>query len=296
MLCLTASVICNAQNNNLGAINGIVEGYPRFDANLLLSKFEKINPKTGNGIDEIFADFNKKHGQKLPLSRVKVFLKGKNIQRVTQTDNKGNFSFDNLPYGKYLVKVNVPNWIGVYTNVKMVATESKFIVVMGKNPKYVILTPDVLHVDVYGKVISENKQPVIGAKVIATWIYPQQFLEAGGIPAWDAITDKNGNYEFKGLPPSNWLRVAGALLSKQRSYDGVEIKVITKSGAKSLPLKLPLISQDTLYLAKRFSKIIKNTIKPSGIKYPQDTAAFIKSLPKSKGNDIFVTDIIVESK
>ena len=103
---------------------------------------------------------------------------------------------------------------------------------------------------------------------------------------------KNGGHYR--IPPSNWLLIAGALLSKQRSYDGIEIKIITAEGVKSTPIKLSLISEDNLYLARRFSSILRNIYKLSEIKYPQDDN-FIKSFPKSKGNDIFIDDIIVDS-
>jgi Prealbumin-like fold domain len=294
IICLAVSVICNAQNNNSGTIKGIVEGSPRVDIDLLLNTFEKRKSKTNDEVVKVFTSFNKKYGQKSPLSGVKVVLQGQNIQKEIKTDNKGNFLFANLPYGKYLIMASVPNWIGVYPNTKTVATESKFINVKGNNPKYVVLTPDVLHVDLYGKVISENKQPVVGAKVIATWIYPQKFLEQKGIPTWETITDKNGNYEFKGLPPSSWFRIASALVSTKKSYSGIKIEAIAKNGLKGKLAKLPLVSQDVLYVSKRFCDIFKDKIKTSNTKHRQNTDAFIKSLPKSKGNDIFVSDIIVD--
>ena len=289
MICLVASVICSAQNNNSGAIKGIVEGSPRVDIDLLLNTFEKRKSKTNDEVVKVFTSFNKKHGQKSPLSGVKVVLQGQNIQKEIKTDNKGNFLFANLPYGKYLIMASVPNWIGVYPNTKTVATESKFINVKGNNPKYVVLTPSILHVDLYGKVINQDKQPVVGAKVIATWIYTQKFLEQRGIPTWETVTDENGNYEFKGLPPSSWFRIAGALVSTKRSYSCIKIEVTTKNGFKGKLEKLPLVSQDTLYVSKRFLNIFKDKIKIS------NTDIFIKSLPKSKGNDIFVSDIIVDS-
>ena len=293
-ICFAISVICNAQNNNLGIINGTVEGYPKFDVNLLLNTLEKIKPETESKLNKIFNDFNKKYGQKVPLAGSVVILQGENIRRKTYADNNGNFTFNNLPYGKYLVTTSVADCTGVYPNTKMTATESKFIAVKDRNPQHFIFTPDIFHVDLYGKVVNQSKQPVAGAKVTATWIYPQTFLEQGNIPTWETVTDENGNFELKGIPPSNWLLIAGALLSKQRSYDGIEIKIITAEGVKSTPIKLSLISEDNLYLARRFSSILRNIYKLSEIKYPQDDN-FIKSFPKSKGNDNFIDDIIVDS-
>ena len=293
-ICFAISVICNAQNNSLGIINGTVEGYPKFDVNLLLNTLEKIKPETESKLNKIFNDFNKKYGQKVPLAGSVVILQGENIRRKTYADNNGNFTFNNLPYGKYLVTTSVADCTGVYPNTKMTATESKFIAVNDRNPQHFIFTPDIFHVDLYGKVVNQSKQPVASAKVTATWIYPQTFLEQGNIPTWETVTDENGNFELKGIPPSNWLLIAGALLSKQRSYDGIEIKIITAEGVKSTPIKLSLISEDNLYLARRFSSILRNIYKLSEIKYPQDDN-FIKSFPKSKGNDILIDDIIVDS-
>ena len=247
-ICFAITVICNAQNNNLGIINGTVEGYPKFDVNLLLNTLEKIKPETESKLNKIFNDFNKKYGQKVPLAGSVVILQGENIRRKTYADNNGNFTFNNLPYGKYLVTTSVADCTGVYPNTKMTATESKFIAVNDRNPQHFIFTPDIFHVDLYGKVVNQSKQPVAGAKVTATWIYPQTFLEQGNIPTWETVTDENGNFELKGIPPSNWLLIAGALLSKQRSYDGIEIKIITAEGVKSTPIKLSLISEDNLYL------------------------------------------------
>ena len=222
-----------------------------------------------------------------------VILQGENIRRKTYADNQGNFTFDHLPYGKYSVTTCAAGRAGVYPNTKMTATESKLITVKDRHPQHVIFTPDIFHVDLYGKVVNQAKQPVANAKVTATWIYPQTFLEQGNVPTWETVTDENGNFELKGIPPSNWLLIASALLSKQRSYDGIEIKITTAEGARSTPVKLPLISEDILYFARRFSAVLRNIYKPAEIKCPQDDN-FIKSLPKSERNNIYIGDIVAD--
>ena len=113
---------------NSGTISGNVKGCPDFDVNLFFDAIEKANPATEEMIDKIFTDFNRKYGVRQTLAGAEVTVTGKDLTTKTRTDQKGNFAFRNLPYGKYTVTVRMPDWPGIDPDTRVTAFDRRDVV------------------------------------------------------------------------------------------------------------------------------------------------------------------------
>ena len=273
-------------------------GEPDFDANLFFDAIEKANPATENEINKILADFSRKYGVRQALSGVKVTVRRKKIFQETRTDDKGNFAFHNLPYGKYTVVVSVPHWPGIYPNTLATASDQRN-VVLGKEDHDVTLAlePTVALVTLRGKVYEKDKTPAGNAIVTATRIYPRSQHETHGIRTWETETDENGNYQLKDIPLQNFFLLSSALLAKGTSLNNFEINAESSLGGRGGPVVLSAITEELFFLAEKWKLLYGRQEKMTGKKVQilpaVDSNESFSGIHGVKGNIVVVNDIIL---
>ncbi len=280
MLCFGFAVFCHAQSNDTGIIRGRATGRPEFDLNLLFDTIEKANSATENEINEIFADFIRKYGTLQPLAGAKATIKGEELFQETEVDEKGNFSFDNLPFGKYVVTVSQPDCAGIYPNTRVTAFDQRSVVISRKNHDVtLLLEPTVALVTLQGKVYEKNKTPAVNAVVTATRVYPRSQNATRGIRTWETVTDDSGNYQFKDIPLQNFFLLSAVLLEKGTSLNNFEIHAESSMGRQGSPVVLSTITGELLFSAEKWALFRK--------KMGQITGKNVQMLPAAESNDSF---------
>lgn len=282
--------------NTLGSIQGIVFGATQWDINKLIDKIETIVPQNESEFINILQNEGKPYQINKRLAGVTVVLHGKFGDIESVTDSKGNFNFKNIPLGVYTISVDIPNCPGIVDSNKKVATCQETVVLnVHHQNKVIYLKPDLFRINIQGRVTTENGEPIAGAIVKAKKHFALSYrhLEETESPIWVAVTDKNGEYILKNLPATNYLRLAGHLLSPKRSLDNVvEIEVSSPGySMQGNAVKIPLVCEENLFIARRFSKIIVNIEKNSR----GNTVTERKGLnfPKSLKNVIFGVNFIL---
>lgn len=281
-----------------GTVRGRAMGRPEFDGNLLFDAIEKANPATENELNEIFAGFSRQYGSLQPLAGAKVTIKGKEIVQETKVDEHGNFSFENLPFGKYVVIVSMPDCAGIYPNTRRTAFDRRSVVVNRKNRDVtLVLEPTVALVTLQGRVYAKDQTPAANVVVTATRIYPRSQDKTRGIRTWETVTDENGNYQFKDIPLQNFFLLSSALLAKGTSLNNFEINAESSQGMRGNPVVLSAITEELCFLAEKwklfYEKMEKMTGKKAQILPAVDSNDSFSGIHGVEGNVIIVDDIIL---
>lgn len=282
-----------------GRIQGTVYGASQWDINKLIDQVEMATPQNESELMAILQKEGKPYLINKRLAGITVVLQGKSGKIETLTDNKGNYVFQNIPFGKYTISVEVPNCPGIVDSNKRVATCQETIDLNANNQNEVVyLKPDLFRVDVQGLVTTAAGKPIAGAIVKATKHFSRsdRHLEGTGTPVWTAVTDKNGEYVIKNLPAANYLRLAGHLLSSKRSLDNVVDIEVSAPGyyMQEKPVRIPLVSEENLFIARRFAKIIAKMEKISSGNTLTERKELI--FPKSSKNVISDVDFILTAE
>ena len=284
-----------------GTIRGRAMGRPEFDGNLLFDAIEKANPATETELNEIFAGFSRQYGSLQPLAGAKATIKGKEIFRETKVDEQGNFSFENLPFGKYIVIVSMPDCAGVYPNTRRTAFDRRSVVVNRKNRDVTLaFEPTVALVTFRGRVYEKDQTPAVNAVVTATRIYPESQNETRGTRTWETVTDENGNYQFKDIPLQNFFLLSSALPAKGTSLNNFEINAESSQGMRGSPVVLSAITEELFFLAEKwkllYGRLEKMTGKKTLILPAADSNESFSGIHGVKGNVIVVNDIILNRR
>ena len=283
---------------NSGTISGNVKGCPDFDVNLFFDAIEKANPATEEMIDKIFTDFNRKYGVRQTLAGAEVTVTGKDLTTKTRTDQKGNFAFRNLPYGKYTVTVRMPGWPGIDPDTRVTAFDRRDVVLSREDHDAVSnLEPTVALVTLRGKVYEKDQTPAVHADVTATRIYPRSQHGTYGIRTWETTTDENGNYQFKDIPLQNFFLLSSVLPAKGSSLNNFEIRVESPQEIPGNPAVLSTITEELLFLANKWKCLYERrktiTGKNTQILPEADSNESFSDIRAVKGNIITVNDIVL---
>ena len=283
---------------NSGTISGNVKGCPDFDVNLFFDAIEKANPATEEMIDKIFTDFNRKYGVRQTLAGAEVTVTGKDLTTKTRTDQKGNFAFRNLPYGKYTVTVRMPDWPGIAPDTRVTAFDRRDVVLSREDHDAVSnLEPTVALVTLRGKVYEKDQTPAVHADVTATRIYPRSQHGTYGIRTWETTTDENGNYQFKDIPLQNFFLLSSVLPAKGSTLNNFEIRVESPQEIPGNPAVLSTITEELLFLANKWQRLYERrktiTGKNAQILPEADSNESFSDIRAVKGNIITVNDIVL---
>ena len=215
-------------------------------------------------------------------------------QEHTQTDENGKFTFNNF-FG--ICEVSARKMVDVDGETK----EAKARCIVRANQNGLALLP--LRTDlvtIKGRVLLSDGQPAVGFKITGTpclgdgippeldRLYPEQY----------SVTASDGTYELSDLRPAEFTTVADYLLHGRATSHGalLEEKISVKEIANIslITLSVPLICEESLFNARRYISILnkKYVITKERSPLVEKPGVF---LPKSKGNVIFLPDIILEN-
>lgn len=123
-----------------------------------------------------------------PIEGATVMLNGfQGIMMETETDEAGNFIFENIEAGQYMLHVNAEEYFSFFEEV-VVEEDVTIEVVLELNEN-----PEELTGHLFGVVTTEDGDPVIGQEiVISTWNPNTQPHHV----TYEAVTGEAGNYDF----------------------------------------------------------------------------------------------------
>ncbi len=89
------------------------------------------------------------------------------------------------------------------------------------------------------------------------------------------------------------------LIDHQKSLDNISMKILVTAKGFGFSsdfrnLKVPMISEDNVALAKRLIPVNNRILKQLG--YPEITASSERTFPPSQGNTVLLGDIVLERK
>jgi len=238
--------------------------------------------------------------QKMDVSGVLVTVKSKNsaFTAMTKTDQEGNFVFDGLEENYYEVIAEKE----FVRDGHVIKAKGRALLRLDERDFASIRLRTEL-VTLRGRVLSTNGKPLGGLKLRADYCI---FAEASEVyrlfPPQFATTLPDGSYELPDLEAPGFEDVASYLMSGD-SIVGIpeyEAKPFSVSigDERDYPhslCKTLLITEETVAFARRYMSIM-NKLSPPTKKFKGWVEQEGIVLPKSKGNVIFVPDIIVREK
>lgn len=243
----------------------------------------------------------------VPLSNVTITLKGNSLTKETVLDSQGKFEFLDLlgptfgPYGgmvsceTYEIFAQIPVQHDANEQSRMMPVKQYVKLDSDKNIT-LKLRKDLITIK--GKITDANGQPISGAKIIARLGINDHamdgYWENHTPPKWVAVSKDDGSYELEGIEPqTNFYRVGGYLYSG-RPYTYVDIHVKASGFAQdgNNITKVPLISEDMLYQARRFWKLANQIAQRAD--RPEMHEKKELNLPSVNGNTITGIHIVLE--
>jgi hypothetical protein len=116
---------------------------------------------------------------------------------------------------------------------------------------------------------------------------------------WAALSLADGTFEIHGVPGVRWSEIMNYLIDHQKSLDNISMKILVTAKGFGFSsdfrnLKVPMISEDNVALAKRLIPVNNRILKQLG--YPEITASSERTFPPSQGNTVLLGDIVLERK
>lgn len=221
----------------------------------------------------------------------KVLLEGMGIQKTVVSNPDGSFRFDNLPPGRYImhtVKPDMPTGIRGICRTATARTEiARF---SGTRRVCLQLRNDLITMK--GRVVDEQGKGLPYASVL---IWP----EGAETSEFErrTVTDNEGRYEISDIVPADWLKVAWYLTAEKSSrVPGAFEMSVNRHGYANPkePLVVVFVTDEQLEPARRVNKIANGILKHTmGKDLPERK---ILPFPKSEGNVIFVSDIMLKKE
>ncbi len=253
---------------------------------------------------------------KEPAANVEVKLIGrygnKPFERITSTDNNGNYWFKDLPIGSYRISCQdniVYNRTG--SIVTMVGEGDKpieFVLSGKKRAEMDIELRDNNLLTVTGRVLDQKGRPITNAVVTGT----STPLENGGIGETSeqtrifspqiitGKTDAEGRYQLAGFEAAHYINVFRSLINTNKDARGpykffadITVRADGYVPAERKAYRVPLAGEEQLYRARRLLKAYEKL----------DTDAKVKENPepvwpfaKCEGSKLVGVDIVMKSE
>lgn len=241
--------------------------------------------------------------QKMDVSGVLVTVKSKNsaFTAMTKTDQEGKFVFDGLEENYYEVIAEKE----FVRDGHVIKAKGRALLRLDERDFASIRLRTEL-VTLRGRVLSSNGKPIGGMKLRSEYCI---FAEASEVyrqfPPQFATTLPDGSYELPDLEAPGFEDVASYLMSGDSivgipEYEATPFSVLiydesALSEKYNLLCKLPLIAEENAAFARRYLSIM-NKLSPPTKKFKGWVEQEGIVLPRSKGNVIFVPDIILREK
>ena len=228
-------------------------------------------------------------------SNAMVYLEGNGLSRVTTTDVEGNFHFQQIPSGSYTLSASVSSLLPDAGNkVSNGYTQILHPPDYSKSSANIQLRISTHAITAKGRVVTVENEPLQGVTVSAIYRFPEELggnIQSDYYNHISTVTDSTGTYTLSGIIPPSILTLA-SLLGSETLAERYELQ-ICKDNTILTPLTpacfIPLseeLRQPCLKIWMLFS-----LFSGKDIPWPIKDAP---RLPKSKGNIIFVDDIILE--
>jgi hypothetical protein len=234
-------------------------------------------------------------------ANVVVTLQGESMTSQTVTDSQGQFKFTQLARGEYqlFAEMHSQEWGRIAAAPARERLDGEQ---LGRFPT-LQLRSDLIRMR--GRVIDANGEPVAGAKVTAIEVenphvqYPGDAFD----PAiYSAVSDGNGFYEVRDVPPIHPIRLLPYLNKGKpitgkppRPEGGFDIHVEAPGLVQSkdnVP-RVYDVSEVQVDLARRLFKALAQAERNSG--QPEHHAKEGLYFPPSKGNAMLVEDIVLQA-
>jgi len=299
-LCLAALYVCaqkplTSQSKGVrvsGAVYGSLDASPQ-------EKLEKLGSVTNIAQMLSLYDSGKTRFKEMDVSGVLITLKSckSPYTATTKTDKEGKYAFDGLKENSYEI-IATKEFVRDGHTIKTRGFDR--LNLDERNYSSICLLPE--WVILKGKVLDGGGKPISGLKLM---VVQCPFTQSGDIrkqfPPQYAETAPDGSYEIQNLAGPDFTMVADYLintniLTRSSCYADIPFSVSIynqTSGAHNLPLcKLPLITEENATYARRYIALMRKIKSPSpSRKEPVEQEGVL--LPKSKGNVIFIPDIII---
>ncbi len=257
------------------------------DVHKLLEKMEVSSPKSDKEIRSFFYSYLLFE----PAENIKVTIQNKLLKKSVMTGSKGNFTFTDIPTGEYEISAIAPLRITGIKNITRTAVVKKQIKVRS-NRSWGKLQLRTDLINIKGCITDNNGKPVPNAKVIAVEILDESACVRTA-KTWGTISDKNGLYELKRIPPVNFHRLGGILLTSGKLESLPHINIFVEAtgfrqNKNNIP-KIVLITEEKLLLARRTLKIYSKMYASSENITIKEKEGLL--FPTSKENNIIGVDV-----
>ena len=248
--------------------------------------------------DNIFKQLIAKF-KKSDLSDIKVTLRGPYLPEALEkiTDKDGHVAFEGLPPS---VTYEVTAQKKIIENGNTFVVKARALTRKNSNAVFLYLRTD--WVTLKGRVIDAKGSPAEGAhiKISPLFTGSESAEQHNKYPSQVAISKEDGTYELPCVKPlsmemaASYIACSNAAVRNQQFFFGL-IYADKKLALESKPpkLRIPLISENILTRARRYNKITNTLMGKDNQKYALKEQTNVY-LPESKGDVIFLPDIILE--
>lgn len=279
--------------NDTFTLLGKVDLNNTYDLDVLLDRMENEDIQSVKEYSDLFLSLRKSL-PRIKYDKVTVYLSGNGKTRKTRLTNQYcTFQFEQLPKGEYTITVEAPfessrkNFFLKKLSASTVVMTSHY---YSFNP-YTTLFLDMEGVTLKGRLIDPYGNPVAGGKIIVRNPERTRILMA--------VSNQNGDFELSGIPPVSFFFVSNYLSCENVCLRSLRKEIeITADGylvpEKYRNMEMLMITEDMVARARRFIAINQKKLKRMGT--PKEIKIQNRTFPPSKGNTIYLGDIVLKRK
>ncbi len=275
-------------------ITGAVDLNNTYDLDVLLDRMEKADTKSPQEWSNLFFSLRESL-PRINYNKVTVYLSGNGEKQKTKLLNqRGDFIFDQVPCGEYTITVEAP----FCSSSKNISVQKLSVsnIVSEKDKFPIVLLLSLESVNLKGKLIDQNGNPIANGMVIVT---TRPFSEFHAPPTWRARSNHDGIFEINGVTGAPSLIVSNYLTSEKVHLGGAMAKIRFSVEGYQVPKKyhnfeLPMVSEDIVERAKRLIPIAERLLKQW--KRTEKIKILDRTFPPSQGNTILLGDIVLYRK
>ena len=244
-----------------------------------------------------------------PAAGVVVALRGSSLTKETVTDAEGKFKFTGLPEGAYDLSCE-KTVTSTRTGEKRMAVAKNGVQFKPNSPdrgRTVDLRFHDDYITVKGRITDVHGRPIASAEVVGTAAPLTLPFEAWsdhsgeGPRTVSTVSRADGSYELSGLDPPNLIALTRYLANGSPGDElgyGFFLDITIRTDGFGLSkddvTRVPLVTEELLYLARRLFKAHTKVVRRTGGEEIQEKQDFPYPFPSSHGNTITDIDIVLE--
>lgn len=224
-----------------------------------------------------------------PVSNISIRLKGGNIEKEVLSDQQGKFEFLEIPPGVY--EISTSTSLHSQSNSEDCTVDATQTVDTSKSQHIkFILNRD--RISVKGKITESTGKPISNT-IVTGLVIPSN--NSSKINEYICKTDSKGFFEITNLNPPNPYHIAGYLNggNPRNGNSPFFMQIVCVNNSLMGKTEIPLITENLLLQSRALLEIMRRLeLRRDGNTKLKENCDVV--LPKSKGDVIFLPDIILD--